>query len=300
MTVPQMPQTQTTPTTRATQSGAVSARSALDTIRMRRDLDLMNAAFTGDTARVRELVGKGANVNAADGGYGFTPLMWAARNGHVGAVRYLLGRGAKINARSKTGVRLVFDARTPTVTYETGSTLNLMLVSERGGVSALAIATANGWGMAARELIRRGADVNLSSPDGDTPLMAAAFNGDVETMKALLARGAKINALDVYGHSALWLAALRGQETAARELLVRGAKPSPDSGGTWPSDAAKAMQMKGVAILLARAERGPRAAMKKGVRTPVENREESRDNVNRGVPTADRAMTGEGGIIVLN
>ncbi|HEX8552973.1 MAG TPA: ankyrin repeat domain-containing protein [Abditibacteriaceae bacterium] len=262
--------------------------SPVERAKQQRDLDLINAAFAGETWRIRELLAKGANVNAADWQYGFTPLMWAARNGHVGAVRYLLQRGAKVNAKSKVGVRLTFLTTSQQTTINSGEP-TLTLVSESGGVSALMAAAASGWGMAARELIARGADVNLENPDGDTVLMATAFHGDLQTTQALLAKGAKPNAVDKYGRSALWLAAMRGHESIVREMLRRGAKPSADKAGLWPSDAASTMGFKTVAALLARAERAPRAALRRGT---TENA--------TSVPTPDRAMTGPNGIVILN
>jgi ankyrin repeat protein len=47
---------------------------------------------------VRELLGRGANVNAARTDVGMTSLMWACGNGHLEIVRELLGRGANVNA----------------------------------------------------------------------------------------------------------------------------------------------------------------------------------------------------------
>ena len=64
------------------------------------DFDLIQAASQGETWKVRDALKKGANINARDGQYGWTPLMWAAREGRVGTVRLLLERGAPVNARS--------------------------------------------------------------------------------------------------------------------------------------------------------------------------------------------------------
>ena len=38
------------------------------------------------------LTGEDINLNAADAGFGQTPLFWAARNGHEGGVQLLLQR----------------------------------------------------------------------------------------------------------------------------------------------------------------------------------------------------------------
>jgi ankyrin repeat protein len=267
-------------------------------IAMQRDYDLFNAADAGETWRIRDLLKAGANIEAADWQYGFTPLMWAAKNGHVGAVRYLLSRGAKVNARSKSGVRLTFEDKATNTDEENGVIYRTALVSESGGITALHAATAAGWGLAARELILGGADVNATNPDGDTALMAAAYHNDLLTLKALLAKGAKTGAVDRYGRSALWLAAWRGHNDIVRELLARGAKPSPDAAGLWPGDAARLAKNTGTAALLAKAERNAKAA-RNGGKSTVENQ------ATGTTPAADAAMTrgalaGRGGIIILN
>lgn len=260
---------------------------------LQRDYELFGAANAGETWHIRELLGKGAHIEAADWQYGFTPLMWAAKNGHVGAVRYLLSRGAKANATSKRGVSLTFPEKAVATDIQ-GATMwtQSSLVSESGGITALHAATAAGWGLAARELIARGADVNATNPDGDTPLMAAAYHNDLLTLKALIAKGAKTGAVDKYGRGSLWLAAWRGNESVVRELLARGAKPTPDATGIWPGDAARMAKNNGVAAVLARAEKSAKAAQGKTIKVGAPS----------SAPGADKAMTdaARSGIIILN
>jgi len=49
---------------------------------------------------VKELIAKGANVNAADAG-GWTPLILAAYHGQATTVESLIAAGADVNARTK-------------------------------------------------------------------------------------------------------------------------------------------------------------------------------------------------------
>ncbi len=58
----------------------------------------MWACEYGHLEIVRELLGRGANVNAAQTDDGMTSLMMASENGHLEIVRELLGRGAAVNA----------------------------------------------------------------------------------------------------------------------------------------------------------------------------------------------------------
>ncbi|MBI1791001.1 MAG: ankyrin repeat domain-containing protein [Acidobacteria bacterium] len=60
--------------------------------------DLLAAARKGDAAAVKELLGKGANVNARSP-YGVTPVHFASQNGHLEVLRILLENGADPNLR---------------------------------------------------------------------------------------------------------------------------------------------------------------------------------------------------------
>jgi ankyrin repeat protein len=63
---------------------------------------LMLASISGSSEIVTNLLGRGAQVNAANPG-GVTALMIAAANDHPNIVELLLRSGADINARSQDG-----------------------------------------------------------------------------------------------------------------------------------------------------------------------------------------------------
>ena len=63
---------------------------------------LLEAAEAGNTAKVNELLNKGADVDSTDE-YSRTPLMMAAYNGHLKVVDSLINAGANIYARAKFG-----------------------------------------------------------------------------------------------------------------------------------------------------------------------------------------------------
>src|SRR5260370_26701359 len=63
---------------------------------------LMVAALEGHTQEVKELVRRGADINAKDS-MGRTALMFAAINMHYETVKVLLEHGAEVNARSNVG-----------------------------------------------------------------------------------------------------------------------------------------------------------------------------------------------------
>jgi ankyrin repeat protein len=130
------------------------------------DLDVFEAAATGDAARVRALLsgdGSLANAVATDG---FGPLGLASFFGHADAALALLEHGATVNAASQNGQR----------------------------VMPLHSAVAGGHFAVASALVERGADVNAVQADDFTPLHGAAQNGQPEMVRLLLDRGADRNA----------------------------------------------------------------------------------------------------------
>ena len=207
---------------------------------LQRDFDLLMAAYKGETWNVRDLLAKGAGLEARDGQYGFTPLMYAAANGHLGTVRFLINKGAKVNARSRQGVAIpMASGKTlATETIETQGQLTQMnqmpiLICESGAVTPLFLASAGGYNLTVRELLKHGADAKLKNPDGDTPLMYAAFKGYLPSVEALVARGANINAMDRHGGTAISLAAWQGHLPVVRYLLHRGAKVNTRRSNGW-------------------------------------------------------------------
>ena len=155
---------------------------------------LIDAAKSGDTARVRALVRqRGASVLATTPD-GTTALHWAAANGDVKAVDLLLTAGADARAANRYGVR------------------PLSLASQRG--DALVV----------ERLLKGGAKVTDVLPGGETPLMTAARSGNPAAVRALLAHGADVNVREeTRKQSALMWAAAQGTVEAMRALVEAGA-----------------------------------------------------------------------------
>ena len=64
---------------------------------------LHQAADNGQVSEVKELLAKGAEVNAKDKYTGWRPLHLAATFGHLDVVKELLSKGAEVNAKDKDG-----------------------------------------------------------------------------------------------------------------------------------------------------------------------------------------------------
>jgi ankyrin repeat protein len=75
-----------------------------------------------------------------------------------------------------------------------------------GGLTALLYAARDGCYDCVEAMIARGADVNMPTPEGVTPLMIALDNDNNDVAKLLLDRGANPGIWDWYGRTALYIA----------------------------------------------------------------------------------------------
>jgi ankyrin repeat protein len=160
------------------------------------ELNVFEAAATGQTERVRALIKRDASLTNAFSPDGFMPLGLAVFFGHLETVEALLAAGAEINVATRESMKV-----TP--------------LHSAAAARQLAIA---------RVLIAHGAKVNASQAEsGFTPLHEAALSGDVEFARLLLEHGAEINAKMKDGKTPLAFALERGQSEMAAFLRERGA-----------------------------------------------------------------------------
>ena len=130
------------------------------------------------------------------------------------------------------------------------------------GYTELAIAAYDGSSRIVSLLIDRGANVNIPSNDGWTPLMWAALvasssykrhAGHHEVVKILLkCKDLNINAQNRYGWTALYVAAMKGESHEIVELLLAAGADATitDRQGRSPLDRAKLKgRMRIVALL---------------------------------------------------
>jgi uncharacterized protein len=157
---------------------------------------LMTAARTGNPDIVRMLLGQGADPKAQESTDGETALMWAAAENHPEAAKLLIARGADVDSRSKT------------LTYKTDrfGLEGVLTILPRGNLTALMIGARQGSTDAARALVEGGASLDLTDPDGTTPLVLAIMNSHYDTAALLLEKGANPNIGDTAGMAALYTA----------------------------------------------------------------------------------------------
>ena len=137
---------------------SVAVVASLPKFKERRQRYFASAATSGSVYRMQLLHLAGANVNSR--GSRGTPLFLAAGEGRLNAVRYLLDEGADVNSRGDYGN------------------------------TALTEATYFGHPSVIKELLMRGADVNVISIDG-TPLDIAAGRNNSAVIDLLKHYGAK-------------------------------------------------------------------------------------------------------------
>jgi ankyrin repeat protein len=174
--------------------------------------ELHRAASSGNIKVVRELLRRGADINATDSML-HTPLMLASAGGHAAVVKYLLrknGDADRQNYMGETALMLAVQSEQPEV-------VRLLL---RKGASP-AVTDNKGWTalMLSRSpalstlLIREGADVDYRvTGNGITALMVAAQEGNIDLVRILIQAGAEKGLADHNGLSALDYALQRGHK----------------------------------------------------------------------------------------
>jgi ankyrin repeat protein len=181
---------------------------------------LMLAIKNGDLAIVQMLVNAGANVNVVEKVQDQTPLMWAAAANRNAAemVKILLSKGAKVNVRAKYSDWPSQITSEPRAQYHAAGGLTALLYAARGGCYACV-----------ESLVGAGADVNLPTPEGVTPLLIALDNSNNGVAKFLMDHGANPHVWDVYGRTALYIAVDK-KAAPAGGAIPGGGRGGPGAG----------------------------------------------------------------------
>ena len=173
---------------------------------------LMRAAQGGVLEVVRQLLDRGAEVDAREPAFGQTALMFAARAGHADVVTLLLARGANVGLATRLGPVPAFIPPNSVPGYGFGvGILRGGVPADRGrrepapgGLTALHYAARHNHVAVADILIHAGADVNAREANGIWPLLMAISSNNVAVARYLLEHGSSVNGQDWYGRSPLW------------------------------------------------------------------------------------------------
>lgn len=187
---------------------------------------LVNAAYHGRIALVRELLAEGADVEARF--QGNTPIIAAAMQAHADVIRLLIEAGADVDAAGEDGMSALLWAA------EEGSDDCVGLLLEAGsrldgrdqfGNSALQLAIRDGHAAIVTRLVQAGAGLDEPDDQGWTPLRHAAWAEEPEVVRRLLAAGAAVDGAGPDGVTPLIEAARSGQGELVDLLLEAGADP---------------------------------------------------------------------------
>jgi ankyrin repeat protein len=154
--------------------------------------DLIHALKTGDRESFRQLLGQGAEVDAAEPD-GSTALLWASYHDNIEAAELLVEAGADLDR---------------------GNDL---------GATPLWAASQNGSDLMVALLVDAGADPNARLLSGETPIMVAARSGYPDIVLRLIDAGGDPNARGARNQTALMWAAAQKHADVVRVLAGNGA-----------------------------------------------------------------------------
>jgi len=204
-------------------------------------LELVEATRLGDVAKARDLIERGADVNALSAD-GTSALHWAVHLGDEETARLLLRHEAHPDQLNGYGLAPLHVAA-----GEGRATLVQILLNAgastklqgRNGETALLMASRKGCGQCVKFLLAKGSDVNARDETFDlTSLMLAAWSGSAESVSALIEAGAEINATTRLGPEPKFVEPNAGRASHGDGILrggvpERGSRP-PRAGQMTP------------------------------------------------------------------
>ena len=229
------------------------------------DAEILSAAANGDTKTVKQLLAKGADIDARDE-YGGTPLHGAAFFGQAEVAEMLIQEGADVNARNNEGAMpldvLALDWETTEYIaallrmeldeeeLKAGRAKIDVLLRQHGGKTGskvstperdIWLATRTGDIEAIKQHLVDGANVNARSEDGATLLAWVALLGQTKIAELLMQEGADVNARNMDGATPLHGAVLFGETETVELLIQKGADVNArNNQGATPLDTTEA------------------------------------------------------------
>ncbi|KAH6970798.1 ankyrin repeat-containing domain protein [Ilyonectria sp. MPI-CAGE-AT-0026] len=176
------------------------------------------------------LINAGANLNLVDDDKGQTPLHIAILHSRWNLATKLIQAGADLEVRQpdgRTALHLAISMRNhefAQLLISRGAKVDRVLREH----TPLTMAISTQCTAITANLIDSGADPNLPSRNGNTPLLAAASTGHDETIRYLLAHGADPSACPSQsGYSAMHMAAHKDKPHILQLLASSGAPVDP-------------------------------------------------------------------------
>lgn len=166
------------------------------------DQQLVQAAYDGNEALVKDLLSQGANSNTVDNN-GYPALIYACAYGYERIAQALLNHGAQVNTKYND-VYPIFAA----TRNDNKNTIEMLLnkgalvnVKDNEGYTALMIAAQEGYPQTAKYLLNHGASVDIETNNGHTALSIAIQNDHKEVVEVILAKNPKKKGYSYKPHS---------------------------------------------------------------------------------------------------
>lgn len=184
---------------------------------------LHEAARSGDTVKVNQLLkANPGDVNIRNT-FGITALHYAAIGGHQAVASQLLVAGARINDGTRTGISPLYGAvsegKIEMVRFLIHKGANVNCTTSEDAVPLHAATTKE----MAQLLADAGADVKTRNKYGFTPLHIAAHYGYIDVARYLLSKGAELDSRTDTGWTPLCEAVYHKETAMVRFLVSRGA-----------------------------------------------------------------------------
>lgn len=209
---------------------------------------LIVAAIQGDLNLIKELIEKGADLDAkTNGGGGRNGLFWAAAMGNADVERFFLEKETLAEPPPKTQNKTKpkkkpDDSLNHAAKNGKLEIVKLLLENNRdpnykdsGGDTALTLAAEHGHKEIVELLLENGADKNSKNGDGDSALILAVQKGYPSVVSVLLANGADIEAKDKKGKTALIWAVSNNDLEITTQILEKKPKIDTKDNNGWPA-----------------------------------------------------------------
>ncbi len=190
--------------------------------------DFLKAAAARDLRGLQAAYADGAAVNRS-GKDGLTALLHAGQHGDADMLSYLFSIGADPRAQDAQGddalMKSITGGHTAAAQICLKQPFNLA-AANAAGMTAFAHAALHGMHDVMGEMVSRGANPNITSIDGRTPLIHAAAQGRLQAIdKIFTFDKIAVNAQDNNGQTALMTSLMGGHREAVARLLMEGARP---------------------------------------------------------------------------
>ena len=183
---------------------------------------MMDAAREGDADRVKAMLMRGLDINAADYDKRST-LHLSCAEGNSKVVELLIAEGANVHALDRYGYNALHYA------VVNNHALIADLLSRNGAelnykkpADALCAAAGHGNMDRIKVLVKYGVGVNSADFDGRTALHLASSQGNLRVVELLLSMEADVNKQDRWGHTPLDEAVGKKHDLVAAALFARG------------------------------------------------------------------------------